>query len=207
MNKIIKEHILTLESEFNLISEDRKKLLENCALHVSNQIREKGSSEIIVICTHNSRRSQLAELWIAIAAKHYHLPTISSFSGGSESTAFNHRMVNGLIDFGLQFGVIRAGENPHYAVSVEDLEITKSCFSKVYSDSFNPQKDFIAILVCHSADEACPTIFGAAHRFFIPYVDPKRADDTSNEKTTYADKIWEIGREMMYLVSRVDTSI
>jgi len=200
----IQELIDSLCMSFDLIDEKRKSLLEKCAASITKQIIEKSKSEIIVICTHNSRRSQLAELWISIGAIHFSLPSISSFSGGSESTAFNHRMVNALIDIGLDFGVQKAGENPRYTIPLEAESKAKQCFSKIYSDEFNPQNDFIAILVCHSADEACPTIFGADERYFIPYVDPKRADNTPDEKDAYADKVLEIGREMLYMMSKVN---
>jgi len=203
LKKTIQDHIDTLETSFNLIATKRQTLLQNCAHSISKQLTEKSSSEIIVICTHNSRRSQLAELWITLASMHYKLNSISSFSGGSESTAFNHRMVNALIDFGLEFNLKQAGKNPQYIVTIDEEKHKQHCFSKIYNHSFNPQKDFIAILVCHSADEACPTIFGAAERFFVPYVDPKRADDTDEEKSAYADKVMEIGREMLYMMSKV----
>lgn len=205
MKNTIQELIDSLCLSFELIDENRKSLLEKCAASIAKQITEKSKSEIIVICTHNSRRSQLAELWISLGAIHFNLPSISSFSGGSESTAFNHRMVNALIDIGLEFGIQKAGENPEYTISLDPESQAKLCFSKIYSDDFNPQQDFIAILVCHSADEACPTIFGADERYFIPYVDPKRADDTAEEKTAYADKVLEIGREMLYMISKVNS--
>lgn len=205
MKNTIQELIHSLCSSFDLIDENRKSLLEECASSISKQIAEKAKSEIIVICTHNSRRSQLAELWISLASIHFMQPSILSFSGGSESTAFNYRMVNALIDIGLEFGIKRAGENPHYTVALDKDSSAKLCFSKVYSDDFNPQNNFIAILVCHSADEACPTIFGAEKRYFVPYVDPKRADDTEQEKTAYSEKVLEIGREMLYMISKVNT--
>lgn len=202
MNTQILNTIEELTNSFTQIPIDRKELLASCAQSIQSQLNLKQKSQLMVICTHNSRRSQLGELWLDVAANHYNVD-VDSFSGGSEATAFNHRMVNALIDTGFNFTLIEAGPNPKYTVSYDSKQVKNSFFSKVYSDSFNPQSDFIAILVCHSADMACPTIFGADDRFFIPYVDPKHADDSTDEAKVYGEKVKEIGREMLYLMSLI----
>lgn len=215
MNQQITNTIDKLEQSFDAISDERKQLLKMCASSIAEQLRSKQSSDVIVICTHNSRRSQLAELWISMASQHFGIAGINSFSGGSEATAFNHRMVNALLRMGIQFQLLEAGENPVYAVDIDQSDSQKMIshsqknqkqkqyFSKQYSHQYNPQSGFIAVLVCHSADTACPTVIGAAHRYFIPFVDPKHADDSADEAAVYDDKVLEVGREMIYMIKMV----
>ena len=203
MYQHIKNIINKNESAGLSIPQDRKELLRACASSIVEQLNAQNSSDIIVICTHNSRRSQLAEAWISIAAQWYGIKEIRSYSGGSESTAFNHRMVDALLRIGVQSEIMESGDNPVYKLQFDNNPDDKQYFSKEYSHPYNPQTGFIAILVCHSADEACPTVLGAKHRYFIPFVDPKQADDTADEATAYDEKVLEIGMEMCYMIKTV----
>jgi len=191
------------ESKFKQITDDRKALLDKCATSISQQIEIEGKTNVVVICTHNSRRSQLGELLTATAAHEYGVRNLHSFSGGSEATAFNYRMVNAVLRKGYCIQLLEAGENPRYKVSLNDHQFKNEFFSKVYDHKSNPSENFVAILVCHSADEACPSIVGASGRFFVPYVDPKISDDSSKEAEVYDAKVVEIGTEMFYLVNQV----
>ena len=83
---------LTPEQELELLGQTIQKLVE-----------EKGHCSVNAICTHNSRRSQLAEFMMRISAHHFKIENIHFFSGGTESTAFNHRMVRALEDFDFEF--------------------------------------------------------------------------------------------------------
>ncbi len=80
----------------------------------------------------------------------------------------------------------------------ENSEALK-CFSKIYSDSNNPQNNFAAIITCSDADQNCPVVFGAERRFPIRYEDPKKFDDTKFEESKYLEKCDEIAREMLYI--------
>ena len=48
---------------------------------------------LIFICTHNSRRSQLAQVWAGTAARVFGIAGVETFSGGTEVTAFNPRAI------------------------------------------------------------------------------------------------------------------
>ncbi len=191
------------ESKFDQITAERKALLQKCAVSIANQIEKEDATNLVVICTHNSRRSQLGELYLVTAAHAYGINNIKSFSGGSEATAFNHRMVNAVLRKGFSIQLLEAGENPRYQISLHDHLFENKFFSKVYDHPFNPSENFVAILVCHSADEACPSILGASDRFFIPYVDPKMSDDSPKEAEVYDAKVDEIGAEMFYLIKQL----
>ena len=191
------------EPGFRDIPEERQSILADCATSITDQLIKNSSTSVVVICTHNSRRSQLGELMIACAAKVYGIDSLKSYSGGSEATAFNHRMVNALITEGISFKLLEAGENPRYVTSIAGEPFENEFFSKKYDHDFNPKQNFIAVLVCDSADEACPHIIGASARYFIPYVDPKVSDDSPKEAEVYGAKVIEIGREMFYMIKQV----
>ncbi len=194
------EHLVDrLLAETTRISEERRSLLDDIASKMAMEYIENGSLDVLFICTHNSRRSQLAELWLAIGAKHFGLPGLRVWSGGTDVTSFNYRMVFALQHRGFELYRSKEGDNPHYRT--RDLN-EKMFFSKRYDDEFNPGKNFMAITVCDDADEGCPMVHGAVARFHLPYVDPKAADDTDKEIEVYIEKVDEIGREILYCLVR-----
>jgi len=193
-----------LNTEQDQITDQRKAELKDLATSCSQVFSEYGLLNITVICTHNSRRSQLAELWIRTLAHHYGLANIYTYSGGTEGTAFNHRMVHAVASAGWEVSQLDESENPKYLIAHSDEDRnTFIMYSKVYDENYNPQKNFLAILVCNSADEACPIVHGAAHRVALPYLDPKAFDDTEKESEAYSDKVREIGREMIYMMKEI----
>jgi arsenate reductase len=197
----LQQYISKLELEFDLIPESRKQELKNLSLCIKESLVLFGRADLTVICTHNSRRSQLGQLWIKVAALYYGIENIHTFSGGTEATAFNIRMVNALKDFGFNVKALDETLNPKYHIKLaENDETMDVLYSKVYSESYNPQQNFIAIMVCNSADQGCPIVAGAFKRVSLPYHDPKAFDDTELEKEKYLEKVSEIGREMLFIL-------
>ena len=193
-----------LIKEFDLITEKRKQELENLALDIKESIVKFGKAEITVICTHNSRRSQLAQLWIKAASIHYGLKNIYTFSGGTEATSFNYRMVNAIKNYGFKVKQLDENANPKYHILLgETDENMDILYSKVYSENYNPQSNYIAIMVCSQADDGCPFVSGAFKRVSLPYLDPKEFDDTEFESIKYAEKIKEIGIQVLFMASKV----
>jgi protein-tyrosine-phosphatase len=196
----LQQAIAKLELEFDSIPESRKQELKEIALTIKNSLTLFGRADLTVICTHNSRRSQLGQLWLKVAALHYGITNIYTFSGGTEATAFNIRMVNALHDFGFKVKNLDETLNPKYHIKLADNDDTMDVlYSKVYNESYNPQQNFIALLVCNSADKGCPIVAGAFRRISLPYLDPKEFDDTNLEKEKYLEKVNEIGREMLFI--------
>lgn len=188
--------------EFDKISEERKSDLKEISKYISESLKKDNEAKLTFICTHNSRRSHLAQLLTAAAADYYKLNGIKTYSGGTESTAFNKRAVAALERVG--FSIENpGGDNPKYEVRWRTNMKPNICFSKKYDDKFNPDKDFAAIMVCSSADEACPYVAGANQRISIPYEDPKAADGTDRETIAYDNKVKEIAREMMFVMSKI----
>lgn len=166
-------------------------------------LQEQEVADILFVCTHNSRRSHIAQLWAQAAAHALGVDGVTTWSGGTEATAFNPRAVRMMRAAGFQLeGRPGEGGNVRYAVSYGERLPGQVAFSKVYSDPTNPQKGFAAVMVCDSADEACPVVFGAALRVSLPFVDPKRSDGTPAEAQTYADSGQEIGQVMAWLMGQ-----
>jgi len=193
-----------LKDSFSLISDDRKELLNQFAEYISNKLKADKEINLTFICTHNSRRSHISQIWAQTAAEYFNIPNIKCYSGGTEATAFNPRAVKAMQKAGFKIDKQDDSENPVYLVYYSDEKEPIKCFSKVYSDEFNPQKDFAAIMTCSDADENCPVVFGAEARFPIRYEDPKEFDGTELEEAKYDERVEQIGREMLYAFSKVE---
>jgi arsenate reductase len=208
ISSVINQLISSSFVHFDTINEHRKAELDVLSNWMTEKLKENKKLECIVICTHNSRRSHLGQLLISLAADYYKIKGLTAFSGGTEATAFNYRMVDALKREGFEIKETKSGTNPEYSISWGDSQLQElnTIFSKAYSHEANPQSDFLAILVCDSADQNCPVVLGAAKRIALPYKDPKDYDDTSEEDKAYTEKIHEMGKEFFYLISRIKTS-
>jgi arsenate reductase (thioredoxin) len=196
-----------LIKEFDSIPEERRKALRGLSHFVSESLGREGKALLNFICTHNSRRSHIAQFWAQAAAAYYNIPGVFCYSGGTEATAFNPRSVRAMTDAGFVITRTSEGINPVYSVQVEPGTIPVLAFSKKYDNEVNPKSGFAAVMTCSHADQNCPFVMGAAKRFPITYEDPKDFDDTPTEAQAYRDRVHQIGREMLYAFSLVkDTS-
>ncbi len=193
-----------LTSEFKLIPTERKTQLDKLANYFSEKYKNGVTPSATVICTHNSRRSHMGQLWISVAAAYYGLPTVKTFSGGTAITAFNPRAVKALQDLGFDVTTADASiENPVYQVRWNQEMTPYPAFSKRYDDPPNPSEGFAAIMVCTSADEGCPLVAGCDFRIALPFDDPKAFDDTPLASAKYEERSRDIGREFLYVFSQV----
>lgn len=201
LNKEIGIYLEYIDEEFKDISPARKAQLTELSNGIYESLKSRESVDMIFICTHNSRRSHMAQIWTQVAAEYYGIDNITSYSGGTEATAFNPRAVKAMKNAGFTIKAIENGHNPIYEVNYARNNEPIRAFSKKYSDDFNPQENFIAVMVCSDADEACPLVMGASDRYAIPYNDPKEYDNTDLEEAKYAERCRDIAREMMYVFS------
>lgn len=191
-----------LIQHFDRIPQERKELLQEVAEYIGSELRQNNSVKLNFICTHNSRRSHLAQIWTQTAAAYYGIEGLKTFSGGTEATAFNPRAVAAIERAG--FNVQNpGGENPKYKIKYAENSEPMICFSKRFDDEANPDKNFAAIMTCSDADENCPFVPGTSFRKAVTYRDPKESDGTDQEKETYDERCLQIGREMFYLMSLV----
>jgi protein-tyrosine-phosphatase len=192
-------------NEFDKIPDERKSQLMKIARYVKGRIQSGEPARLTFICTHNSRRSQIAQIWASTAAAWYGIDGVETYSGGTEATAFNPRAIAALERTGLKAKKVDDSKNPRYEIRFEETDHPLVCFSKVYYEGPNPKKDFCAIMTCSQADESCPTVEGAALRVSLPFEDPKATDGTPEETATYDERCRQISREMLYVFSQVAT--
>lgn len=195
---MVEDYLKKIRSKTESIRPDRRVILDE----IAEYIRSKEAASLVFICTHNSRRSHFAQVWAAVAADYFDLKKIKTYSGGTEATAFHPNALAALRRAGFDIKD-PGGENPHYELVFSKDRPALVCFSKLYSDATNPQKEFAAVMVCSDADEGCPLVFGAERRFSLPYNDPKTADGSAEENSTYDERCLEIAAEMFYLMGRV----
>ena len=187
---------------FATIPDDRKRRLRQLASFIQEKQTSNENANLTYICTHNSRRSHMSQLWAATAAAWYGVEDVGTFSGGTEATAFNPRAVAALERAGFAIDD-PGGDNPHYQVTYGPNGPAMECFSKKYDDPSNPAEGFAAVMTCSQADKNCPIVFGAGVRVAIPYDDPKAADGTPEETARYDERSKQIATEMFYLFSQV----
>ena len=184
------------------ISSDRKAILQQLIDYINDKMHKNEPVKLNFICTHNSRRSQLAQVWAHTAAYHNNIH-VETFSGGVEITAFNENAVETLENEG--FSISKKGKvNPHYHLSFSSKADSISTYSKTYDDKTNPSTSFAAIMTCSDADENCPFIPGAEARISLLYEDPKEFDDTPIVKEKYVERSNQIAAEMFYIFSKVN---
>jgi arsenate reductase len=198
LNEKLQANCTALEAEFLFIPETRQQELAELGDYISRKQKAGEESRLTVICTHNSRRSHIGQLWLAAAAIYYQIKGVKTYSGGTEATAFNPRAVAAMQRAGFVISGDETVANPHYTASLGEGIEEITLFSKKYDDEANPQRGFAAIMVCSDADEACPFIPGADNRFSIKYDDPKASDGTPAESATYDERCRQIGREMLF---------
>lgn len=190
--------------EFDLIEDERKSELRSFAGLIKEKANEGEQINLNFICTHNSRRSHLAQIWAQKASEYFGIQNVNSFSGGTEATAFYSTAVKAIVNCGFVVEAFEEGNNPVYKVYYSASELPIINFSKKYDDDFNPQNNFIAIMVCSSANEACPVVNGADKKIAIEYRDPKEADGTEYEEDKYNERCAQIAREMLFTFSLVN---
>lgn len=193
-----------LEQEFDDITIERKLKLIELSDYIISRKNEEEIARLVVICTHNSRRSHMGQIWAQVAADYYGISKIKTFSGGIEATALNPRAVSAFKKVGFDVNSIKNDDDNHrYELRwSEDMEAYQA-FSKRYGDTSNPSEKFAAIMVCTSADEGCPIITGCDFRLSLPYEDPKAYDDKGLETEMYDERLRQIGRDMLFCFSQI----
>jgi len=198
MFDIIQKNCAALAAEFDQIPIQRKEQLKQLSAYLTKKILAGETPKVIVICTHNSRRSHLGQLWLEVGRDYYELPRLESYSGGTAATALHPNIVGALESLGFGIQSSSKGNNPTYELAWGKEHLT-AVFSKKYDATSNPRSNFAAVMVCESADQNCPLVLGMDFRLALPYNDPKVYDGTAEVSRKYLEKAKEIGREMLYV--------
>ena len=190
-------------SAFIPLSEERKAVLQPLIDFIQDKINHTKEIRLNFICTHNSRRSHLSQIWAQTMAFHFGIKDVFCYSGGTEATAMFPKVAETLTQQGFQIQKLSENTNPVYAVTFSENQHPVICFSKTFENAFNPNGEFAAIMTCSSADEGCPFIAGAEKRLPIRYEDPKAFDGTDLMDVKYGERSREIASEMYYVFSQI----
>lgn len=185
------------------IPNDRKVILQPLIDFIQEKVNNKQEIRLNFICTHNSRRSHLSQIWAQTMASYFNIQNVFCYSGGTENTAVYPMVIKTLENTGFTTNSISIGENPIYSIKFAENQHPIIAFSKKLDADFNPKSGFAAIMTCSQADGGCPFIFGAEKRIPITYDDPKAFDNTPFQSQKYHERSLQIATELLFVFSQI----
>lgn len=201
MNKKIEQVISGLA--IDTIAEERKQVLQPLINFIQHKVQGAKEINLNFICTHNSRRSHLSQIWAQAMAAYFDIKNVKTYSGGTEATAMFPKVGETLLKQGFVIQKLSDTDNPVYAIKFDDNSHPVIAFSKRFTNEFNPKSGFAAIMTCTHADGNCPFIVGAEKRIPITYEDPKLFDNTDQQDEKYEERSLQIASELMYVFSKI----
>lgn len=186
------------------ISKERKEIVTPLIDYLKDKKSKNELIRLNFICTHNSRRSHLSQIWAQTMASYFGVDKVFCYSGGTEATAMFPKIVETLTNTGFEINTLSEGNNPVYSVKYAENMHPVIGFSKKFGDAFNPKNQFAAIMTCSSADKGCPFVAGSDKRISITYEDPKISDGTPQQTETYNKRSLQIAAEMKYIFSQIN---
>lgn len=187
------------------VSEERKETLQSLIDFIQFKTNNNEEIRLNFICTHNSRRSHLSQVWAQVMAFHFNIKNVFCYSGGTEATALFPMAAKTLENTGFKIEAISENKNPIYSIKYAENEHPIIGFSKKFDDNFNPKSEFVAILTCSQADQGCPFISGAEKRIPITFEDPKAFDNTPQQAEKYQERSLQIATELAYVFSQINS--
>jgi hypothetical protein len=206
INETLRNYSTELVKSFDKIPEERKQELREIGNYLSAQLQEQNNYSVLFVCTHNSRRSHMADTWFKYAMTFYGINQFESYSGGLEATTFNINAIAALERAGFTIVYNKKVVNPAVSITPGNYPVWRMK-SKIYTHQINPKSNFTAIMVCSDADKSCPIVQGADQRFSLPFDDPRYFDNTPSQDLKYDETVAEIGREMFYLSDYIKSQI
>lgn len=186
------------------IPEQRRNLLKPLITYLQGKLDAQEEILLSFICTHNSRRSHLAQVWAQTLASYFNIPALRSYSAGTEATALFPKVLETLSSSGFEILSLSEGNNPVYAIRYGSRVNPIIGFSKTLDHRFNPDSGFAAVMTCTQADEGCPFVAGAEKRISLPYEDPKVFDSSLHQDEKYRERSLQIASELYYVFSHLD---
>ncbi|WP_139956415.1 arsenate-mycothiol transferase ArsC [Flavicella sediminum] len=186
------------------ISAERKETLQPLVEFIQKKTTEQQEIRLNFICTHNSRRSHLSQIWAQTMAHYFHISNVYCYSSGTEATALFPVIASTLEATGFQINTLSEGKNPIYAIKFASNQFPVIGFSKTIDDDFNPSSEFAAIMTCSQADGGCPFIAGAEKRIPVTFEDPKAFDNTPQQAEKYQERSLQIATDLFYVFSQIN---
>ena len=191
------------ELDMLTITNDRKTVLQPLTDYIQSKIDNNQKIRLNFICTHNSRRSHLSQVWAQAMANYFSIKNVVCYSGGTEATALFPLVAETLKNSGFEINTLSKNNNPVYSIKYSKNEHPIIGFSKKLDSDFNPKSAFAAIMTCSQADGGCPFIAGAEKRIPITFEDPKAFDNTPLQAEKYLERSIQIATEMQYVFSQI----
>lgn len=191
------------ELDMLTITNDRKAVLQPLTDYIQSKIDNNQKIRLNFICTHNSRRSHLSQVWAQAMANYFSIKNVVCYSGGTEATALFPLVAETLKNSGFEINTLSKNNNPVYSIKYSENEHPIIGFSKKLDSDFNPKSAFAAIMTCSQADGGCPFIAGAEKRIPITFEDPKAFDNTPLQAEKYLERSIQIATEMQYVFSQI----
>ena len=124
------------------VIEQRKIILQPLIDYINLKHNNREEVRLNFICTHNSRRSHLAQVWAQTIAQYFNLRQVFCYSGGTESTSLYIAAVKALKQFGFEIDVIADNDNPVYSIKYSLTQspiigFSKSSLEEVIKDKEN----------------------------------------------------------------------
>lgn len=185
------------------ISIERKKTLQLLVDFISEKEKNGEVINLNFICTHNSRRSHMSQVWAQTLAHYFKVQNVFCYSGGTEATALFPVVGETLKNTGFEIEKLSENKNPVYSIKYAENAHPVIGFSKKLDDNFNPKSKFAAVMTCSQADEGCPVVFGAEKRIPITFDDPKAFDNTPLQLEKYKERSEQIASELFYVFSNI----
>lgn len=189
--------------DVSTISAERKNVVQPLIDYIQLKVDNNDIINLNFICTHNSRRSHLSQVWAQTIAVYFNLKNVFCYSGGTEATALFPVAAETLKNTGFKIKKLSNEANPAYSIKYAENAHPIIGFSKTFDAEFNPTSEFAAIMTCSSADKGCPLIVGAENRIPITYKDPKAFDNTPLQLEKYSERSLQIATEMKYIFSNI----
>ncbi|MDV7139627.1 protein-tyrosine-phosphatase [Maribacter sp. TH_r10] len=196
--------IIVSTLDIDTISIERKETLQPLIDFIQSKANDNQSIRINFICTHNSRRSHLSQIWAQTLAYHFGISNVQCYSGGTEATALFPMVAETLRNSGFEIEQLSQEANPVYSIKYAANEHPVIGFSKKLDSEFNPKSGFAAIMTCSQADGGCPFIAGAEKRIPITFEDPKAFDNTPQQAEEYTERSLQIATELFYVFSQIN---
>src|SRR5690554_367469 len=185
------------------VNDERKQILQPLIDFIQTKQDKNEVINLNFICTHNSRRSHLAQIWAQTIAHYYDVPKVFCYSGGTEATAVYPAVVDVLKASGFEIDYLADLNNPNYAIKYAENQASIVAYSKRWDDASNPKDSFCAIMTCSEADGDCPVVLGAEKRVPIHYLDPKAFDHSPQKLEEYNQTSIKIATEMSYVFAQI----
>ena len=185
------------------ISVERQNIAQPLVDYIQSKVDSKQEIRLNFICTHNSRRSHLSQVWAQTLAHYFDIKNVFCYSGGTETTALFPIAAKTLENTGFEIEAIADGSNPIYAIKYAADAHPILGFSKKFDSNFNPNSNFVAVLTCSSADKECPYIPNAEVRIPMTFEDPKAFDNTPQQADKYNERSLQIATELKYVFSKI----